>query len=323
MTSKYNIGLVANIDTKFKDNIIDNEWRFRFNHLKKNNDVYLFSWRDLKDNMNVPKYMFGCPEGKELRYDGNLNNLDFIHVGQLGKINDKPEQFSKFLDYLEAFSGKVINPVETMRANLSKQYLIDLYNSGAPVIPTVELPCGSTLNEAKSIEFPKFNKNLEGIILKPKIFGESGNGVVDLESFGSEEEFQQYIKNNGAIIAQPLISDIYTMGENSLVFLKNKFIHGLNKHTGEMKINYCDTSKYSRHFPNEKEFAAAYKVTSGWPTPFDYVRVDMINSKNPIIGEVELVNPACYEIDLNRMPEFAKELDIFYDKVMGDYNDKN
>ena len=286
---------MAEIDANSKDNIKDHEWRFRFNSLRRNNNIYLFDWKDLGKGLSLRRYVFGNDESKELREGGNLDGLDIVHIGQLGRIYQRVEQFNNFLDNLGCFGGRVINPLETIRGNLSKQYLVDLYEKGVPVIPTIQLPNNLSLEEACDMEFSGWSERIEDIVSKPKNFGERGEDVVTLSSFNSDEEFQNYLHENRNVLAQPLIRDLYTGGENSLIFLRGRFIYGVNKFTGDFKVNASEGTMYARHFPGEKELDIARRAISDWPTPFDYVRVDMVNSENPLIMEVEMVNPSFYE----------------------------
>ena len=313
MKNEFRLGLVAEIkdgDVGGSRVIKSKDWNYFFNFFREKGDVVLFDWKNVGSDFNVCEYAVGSRDSFDvLEEKADIRELcDIMYIGQLGKIYERRETFLGFLDILEKFPGQVINPIETIKGNLSKHYLLELQDKGISVIPTVDVSNGYGFLDLERLEFPNYGKSIDDLVLKPKIFGEQGNGVVRLSEIGGEEGFQGYLKRHKEAIAQPLIDDIYFRGEDSFVFTGRKFSHGLNKVTGNFKINFCNSSRYSSKEPSADEMALCQSVFDAWPSAFGYARIDIVPSDKPLIGEVEMVNPAGYLAEVNAFEKYSQNL---------------
>ena len=313
MKNKFNLGLIAEIkeDSNHPSSPVKSkDWKYFFDFFRGNGDVALFDWKSVDENFNVNEYLVGNKDSFEVvKGQEDIRNLcDIVYIGQLGKIHQNKNKFMTFLDTLENFPGQVVNPIETIKGNLSKGYLLELQDKGISVIPTLDVDKAYSLNDLRNMEFPNWSKSIDDLVLKPKVFGEQGSGVIRLSEIADQKELNNYLKANGETIAQPLINDIYTRGENSFIFTGREFSHGLNKITGNFKINLCESSKYSPRLPTKKEMDLCQSVFDVWPTNFGYVRMDIIPSENPLIGEVEMVNPAGYLSEVNAFEKYSTNL---------------
>ena len=213
---KNKIGLVAKIDKNSPDNLSDDEWRYKFNYLRDSEDsLIVFNWEDLREDGEIPQYVYGDKRKVELKLNGNINNIcDILFIGQMGPLYERKSDFFTFLKRLNNFSGRIINPLESIYYNISKKYLMDLSANGISVVPTRDVN-GNSLNVLKSMKFP--NQNSIDLVIKPKILGECGKDVRLISSFKNQEEFEIYLDRVKDAIFQPLISKIYNFGEDSLV----------------------------------------------------------------------------------------------------------
>ncbi len=318
-----NLGIIARIDyiNEIPKGDKINYIKFITDYLRKKRELVLIDWRDIDKNLETSRYLFCNKEGIHLKERKTLLTkiCDSLFIKQLGKIHKEKENFLNFLDSLEKFRGKIINPPQTIKNNLSKQYLLDFQEKGFPIIPTIEIKNQISLKELKKLDF-SFNQHYEDkakdLVVKPKLFGEQGFAVRKLSSFKDQKEFKRYLKQNSPIIVQPLIKEISEKGENSLIFLKEKFIHGVNKFTGKFKINCCEGIQCSIYNPSQKEFEISKKILDLWPDQTDYMRIDLIPYQNKaLISEIEVVNPAFYiENVLELKDNFAKKLEDFFYK---------
>lgn len=326
MKNKFKLGLVAQITNSKENPIKSKDWAFFMNFFRERGDVIMFDWKTLDENFKVPRYAKGYKDSiKIVEEEIDIrDSCDIIYIGQLGKIHESQEEFMNFLNILEDFTGNVINPIKTIKANLSKQYLIDLQEKNIPVVPTLDVDSSFTINDIKNLKFPNYGKTKDGIVLKPKVFGEQGKGVIKLEDLKNDQELKSYIVSSGEIIAQPLIKDIYTKGENSFIFLGKEYSHGVNKITGEFKINFDVNSKnetkYDKASPTKKELELCNNAINSLNSKFEYLRIDIIPGDNPLISEIEMVNPAGYleEVDAHFIysEKLNKRLNNIFD--MGD-----
>lgn len=289
------IGIICNVE-KFYDIAKGDDYnyiKFISDELSKDNEIVLFNWRDMSENLNISKGIIGNKCSYSQVKNINLDDCDMLFIKQLGKIHKEQKEFMNFLNYLESFKGKSLNPIKTIRDNLSKEYLIKMQKDKLPVIPTIKLKQETSFNDVKKIK-DKFSE-FEEIVIKPYSFGEQGQGVRLISSFKNENEFNLYMKNYTSVIVQPVIPEIFTHGEYSLIFLGNEFSHGIHKHTGEFKINFKDGDKYKQYFPTDEEINLAKRILEYWPNEIGYSRIDFMKHKGkPIISEVEMVNPSFY-----------------------------
>jgi len=318
------IGITANIDKI--DNIPEgchfNPIKFLAEKLSDSFEIIVFDWRDLDKNLQVKRYLKFVPEGmQKVKQEINLNRLcDTLLIRQLGKIYNERSEFLNFLGYLQSFQGLLINNLKTIKENLSKQYILDLQEKGFPVIPTLEIN-NKTLEEVKQLKISNkfYNEIPKDLVVKPKIFGEHGQSVKNLSSFQNEKEFEEYLELNKPIIVQPLIEEIKTSGENGLIFFNSKLIHGINKFSGDFKINFGNNVKYTKYEPNNEIIKICQNIIRSMPNKADYSRIDFIPYKSSIlIGEVEMINPAFYIEDVPEVAEnLIKELKILLNNKNG------
>jgi len=296
------IGLVCRPDRL--DNVPEydnyNYINFIVQDFRKRHDLYLFDWRNLNENLSA-EGIIANKKGFEEKYF-SLNDCDLVFIKQLGKIHKEQESFLNFLNILDNYSGKILNDTNTIRSNLSKQYLLDLYEEDFPVIPTKKFNKKFGLDQARQISF---NKNIESLVIKPLVFGEQGQSVRQLESFENNYEFEEYKKRNGDLIIQPLIKSIFKNGERSLVYLGKEFAHAVSKYSGKFKINATLNTIYKKHNPTQEELKICNEVLDFWPNKLGYTRIDLIfNGEKYLISEIETINPAFY---IENVPGLGKE----------------
>jgi len=291
-------------------------------YFRKKSQVVMFDWRDVSKDLIVSKYAVGDKGGVRIRDSPKkLNELcDFIFIKQLGKVYEAREEFLSFLDSLKNFDGTILNPLDTIRNNFSKKYLIDLQEKGLPTVPTIALKENISLEEVKETEFSfaHYSGKPNDYVVKPMDFGEMGVAVKKVSEFENEEEFQEYLKKNSPVLLQPFISDILENGENSLIFLSKEFAHAIRKVSEGFKIN-CGllNTNYELYKPNDSELKICERIHESWKDELGYWRVDFIYvDGKPLISEVEAANPALYP---ENCPSISKEFTSKLDAFLGEY----
>lgn len=321
MSGRISLGLVSEIIKDEKGNfekIKTDDWNAIYDYfVNKGYEVSLFDWKNVDQNLNVEEHLNGFGEERVFKQKkSNLNDLcDLIYIGQLGNIHQNKESFLGFLESMKNFEEKSVNPIETIEKNLSKQYLLDLYDKGFPVVPSIGIDSSYSLKDISNLNVFT-GSNLDDIVLKPKVFGEKGEGVTRLSKFRDEDEFHRYLSSYGEVIAQPFIKDIETNGENSYIFVDGEFSHGLNKISGKFKVNESNSTIYTSRNPSESEKNICKEVLYQWPDKNYYVRFDFINSDPPLINEVEMVNPAGYLEDTNSSSKYLGKLNEVFKKIV-------
>ena len=203
------LGIITRID--FLDKIPEgdkmNYIKFITDYFRQKNDLVLINWRDIDSNLNVSKHLVcNKKEISLLTEKSNLNDLcEILFIKNLGKIHLEKDKFLNFLSSLDKFKGKIVNSIQTIKNNLSKQYLLDFQDNGFPVIPTISVEKNLTLEALRKYDFSNehFHRKNKDVVVKPKLFGEQGFSVRELSSFENEKEFEEYKKQHREILAQP------------------------------------------------------------------------------------------------------------------------
>ena len=217
-----------------------------------------------------------------VKSEGELNNLDYIAISSLGRLGGLEKDFLGCLDQLKEVSPYVVNHPEVMERNLDKSYLLDLIDLGVSVVPT---------EDASGISYSDLDSS-NSHVLKPRRFGERGDGVRLSGSFESERDFEDYRKeHNGDILIQPFLKGIVENGEKSFVYVGKNLSHGVYRPREDWKA--LPGSKATEIIsPNNDELDVINSIFDGYSADFRVTRFDFItDSGRPMISEVEMINP--------------------------------
>jgi len=197
----------------------------------------------------------------------------------------------KYLSTLQAISTKsiLINPLETIKWNINKKYLLELKDLGHPIIPT-SLHEKITHENFSSI-FEQMN-NGEGIIIKPTV-GASSEGI---QKISTKEELQEL--HTGEWFVQPFQKSIQEKGEYSLFYFNKKYSHAINKlpKAGEFRSQEEFDSHVTKIEPHHSLKELGNNVLNSIPVETHYARVDIIldDQDSPQIVELELIEPCLF-----------------------------
>lgn len=273
------------------------------------NQTYLLDWRSVNaDGVSDRTYSISDSEFISL----DLNSLDLLFVKNLGKIHLEQEAFLSFLNIIEKLENKVINNPVSMRNNLDKEYIIRLQEEGFLVVPT------SNVNEFDLENLIHSKKDLNKLIIKPRYFGEGGVGVCKLSELNNDGALNQYLESYSPVILQPFLRGIYD-GEFSLIFLGNRYSHGVLKQTerNDFRINEDFGTRYSGYAPTKEELDIAHSIIESWDDPIGITRVDMFRDNGTLyISEVEMVNPSFYIEELKNEEFFCQNLKTYFKELI-------
>jgi glutathione synthase/RimK-type ligase-like ATP-grasp enzyme len=152
-----------------------------------------------------------------------FRRADLVVIRSTWDYVDAAERFSQFIDRLGAEAKKTVNPPALMKWNLNKTYLLDLGRKGATPPPTaVAEPTAEAIREAMG------RLKLDEAVVKP-VIGASAAGLslVEADDWARLERAAKAV--GGLALVQPLIPEIRTLGETSLVFFAGEFSHALLK----------------------------------------------------------------------------------------------
>ena len=217
--------------------------------------------------------------------------FDLIFLRTCWDYTDHEAEFLAFLDRAQAVS-RVANAPALVRWNLSKLYLRELAAKGLPVIPSLFTDSPIPLIDA----FDRLGA--EELVLKP-VVGSSGFGQARLtraEAAGQTLEPGRF--------AQPLIPEISTWGEVSLIFAGGAYSHAVRKTAGagDYRIHVMHGGAEHAHEASPAEIAIGQAFIDALPVSPLAARVDLV----PHVGgwllmELEAIEPHLF-------PQYAPDL---------------
>lgn len=224
------------------------------------------------------------------------------------------QEFLTFLDQLQNSGGLILNPVELLRWNLNKRYLVHLAARGVPVVETLFFE--SSLPD----KLPSFLDRTETVVIKPSV---SANSFRTQRSSWDELKLKSsdYWKlDNGAHwMLQPYCESVEQEGEMSLIYFGGKPSHAVRKVpvAGDFRVQDTYGGKAVEVPFSESFLSIGGKVHAALDWQPAYSRVDLVLRKgNWLLMELELVEPSLFfELDEESARRFVREIAVRYSVV--------
>ncbi len=203
-------------------------------------------------------------------------------------------RFNEFSAWLDRVSNltQLINPADQIRWNMDKHYLIDLKNSGIPVVESHFIPKGNTTLLAQLHETLGWNDT----VLKPTVSG-AGRHTYRLHkgNYAAYEALFKTLIAEEDFLLQPFQKNIVIHGEVSHILFDGKYSHSIHKFAkpGDYRVQDDFGGSHFLYAPSQEEITFAEKtVETCHPIP-TYARVDVIwdNENALTVGELELIEP--------------------------------
>jgi len=201
------------------------------------------------------------------------------------------EEFDAWLTKASALT-KMINPVELIRWNMDKHYLIELQEKGIPIVETAFIEKGSTVTLKELHE----ETGWINTVIKPAISGAGRHTYkLDPATLRIHEDIFQRIIQHESMLLQPYQESITQKGEVSHIVIDGDYSHSILKKTKEGDYRVQDDWGGTVHpyKADKKEIELAEDIVRTCsPVPV-YARVDLMwnNEDKLVLGELELVEP--------------------------------
>jgi O-ureido-D-serine cyclo-ligase len=196
-----------------------------------------------------------------------------------------------------AAATRLVNPAPVVAWNADKRYLDDLAADGVPVVTTTFVAPGDSWRPPEG-EF----------VVKPTV---SAGGFETaryrpIDAAAAERHLRRLLDGGHTAMVQPYLASVDREGEVALVYLGGRFSHAINKAAllqagagvddelwTHERIAAMDPSP-SHHRVAEATLAAAAARTGCGPTA--YARVDLLADPRgqPVVSEVELIEPGLF-----------------------------
>ncbi|MFD3002521.1 RimK family alpha-L-glutamate ligase [Pontibacter toksunensis] len=219
------------------------------------------------------------------------SRFDLIVLKSPWDYFDKIDAFYIWLGELEKLDVRVLNPVDIVRWNANKRYLLDLQEQGVKVVPTVWLEKGDTFDAAAL--FKTFSA--EKVIVKPAISGGAKNTfALTLTEAEEKTEIINQLLQQESFLAQPFLEEIKTKGEWSFLFFNGQYSHTVLKTVkpGDFRVQHFYGGTVHTPEPPVALLVAAQHIVDKHAPGCLYARVDGVELNGALaLMELELIEP--------------------------------
>jgi len=240
----------------------------------------------------------------------------------------EPDKFLEWAKELENIKP-VWNSYKVTAWNLHKGYIIDLYDAGVPVPPTIMIK----QDFDEPLQYYLEELDWEEIILKPTITGGSlGLQRFKKGSLGAEEHFRKINKTGftqtipairefnllpSDTLVQEYQPEIVTAGEVSLIYFGGEYSHAVIKKvkSGDFRAHPVWGASVESYKASREEIDVADAALAVAGDFIHFARVDLLNTRNgPVIIELELIEPWLF------FDHFPETVNSFADHIVSFFN---
>ena len=204
------------------------------------------------------------------------------------------DDFHAWLAELERLGVPTWNPIPTLRWNLHKSYLLELRQAGVRVVPTHLARRGSQ----PGLDALRRELGRQKLVAKPAV-STSARGTWCLEP-GQDARSQARLErelSQADVLVQPLVEEVATRGEWSLIFIGGRFSHAVLKRArpGEFRVQAEWGGSAHAALPPAGLREEAERALVCAPSETLYARADLVETaEGPLLMELELVEPELF-----------------------------
>lgn len=219
-------------------------------------------------------------------------NWDGFDLVVLRSTWDYAERRAEFLDWAAALP-RVLNPLPVLRWSSDKRYLTELEQAGVPIVPTLVLEPGAPF-DPPSGEF----------VVKPVVSagGRSSARYLPEDAQAAAAHVQALHAEERDVLVQPHVAGVDEAGEIALVYLGGHLSHAVRKRVALRRGAHGADELYLEEAvepagPSDADAEVAGAVLAALPfEPAEllYGRIDLVHDPDPLVLEVELVEPSLY-----------------------------
>jgi len=208
---------------------------------------------------------------------------------------DYVDHLAEFLAWAEQVSSvsALWNPLELVRWNTHKAYLLDLRERGAPVVPTVVLLGGS----AASLDGICDAQGWNSMVVKPAV-ASGGKGARRAEvGDPSAQAHLDDLLTAGDVLVQQYVPAVAEEGEWSVVLVSGRVSHALHKRParGDYRVQEEWGGTTERVEPGAVLAELETRVCEVLPAPTLYARIDTVSIAGQWhVMEVEVTEPSLW-----------------------------
>ena len=221
---------------------------------------------------------------------GDLSEFDLVTPLVVWGYHVDYPRWLDLLDRAERERWPMVNPTALLRWNGDKAYLAELATRGVSTVPTlaVEACCDADLEEARR----RFES--EWLVIKPPISA----SAMGTHRLGPNDDLPADSRGR-AMIVQPLIEEIATTGEFSVMLFDGEYSHAVVKRpkAGDFRVQeYHGGVTLPCPVPPAGAVRLAQAALAAAPAAAAYARVDIVPDDEGVlrIMELELIEPSLF-----------------------------
>jgi len=210
---------------------------------------------------------------------------------------DYPNKIGAFLDWADRVAARrtLWNPAPMLRWNTDKRYLRDLAKRGVPIVPTRWFERGGSADLAAVAR----EEGWRDMVLKPVVSaGARRTRLAGPDSMAEGQAFLAEQLTQRAMMAQPYVAEVSTIGELSLLYFNGRFSHAVRKipAAGDFRVQTEHGGRVLSVVPSAIELAAGQRVLDALDGATLYARVDLLPMTDGTqrLLELEVTEPSMF-----------------------------
>lgn len=205
-----------------------------------------------------------------------------------------PRHVDAFLSWLDRTASvtQLVNPIDVVRWNHHKRYLVDLEDRGIPIVPTEVIPRGAKRALADVLESRGWR---EGVVIKPAV--SAGSFLTMRCAPGDEPRGEEHLLDLLEVrdaLVQPYMPSVEGRGERAIVWIDGAPTHAVRK---SPRFGGESESVSSAAVPiSRAEAELARRAVAAVPHDLLYARIDVTEGADgdPVLMELELIEPSLF-----------------------------
>ena len=192
-----------------------------------------------------------------------------------------------------AATTRLWNPLDLVRWNSHKSYLVELGERGAVVIPTEIVPAGSTLDVRARMAGHGWTR----AVLKPAVSVDAyGTILVDEGGMAAAQAHADALLAERDVMIQPYFKSVEEPGERCLVHIDGRFSHAVRKRSHFLGGRHAGPEGVPIEAEADERAEAARVLRLAGAEGALYARVDLARDEGgrPCLMELELVEPTLF-----------------------------
>jgi glutathione synthase/RimK-type ligase-like ATP-grasp enzyme len=186
----------------------------------------------------------------------------------------------------------LVNPLRVLAWNSHKSYLAELAGAGVPTVPTSVVPRAAS-GEARGSELANHRGE---VVIKPAVSVGAIGAFRGPAVSAKAGEHLAGLTAGGDALVQPFQPAVLEEGEISLVYLGGSLSHAVRKVPlgGDYRVQARYGGRVRSHQPTRRQRDVAEAALAQAPAPVSYARVDMVGDDDPLVMELELIEPELF-----------------------------